>query len=599
MIFSVWAPRAEGVELDFRGERRAMTPGDRGWWRLDVPEARPGEEYAYRLDGGPARPDPRSMDQPHGVHGASRIVDHGAYQWRHPDFRAPAIASGVVYELHIGTFTPEGTLDGAIERLDHLASLGITHVELMPINAFDGERGWGYDGVAWFAPHRAYTGPDGPDAVKRFVDACHGRGLGVILDVVYNHLGPSGNYLAEFGDYFTSEYATPWGDAVNLDGAGSDETRRLICDNALMWLEDYRFDGLRLDAVHAFFDRSAVHLLEQMSREVRRFEAHTGRSVDLIAESDLNDPRVVRSVEAGGLGIDAQWSDDFHHALHAVLTGESQGYYQDFGSIAQLAKAWRRAFVHDGAWSAFRRRSHGRPPTGLESGRFLAYIQNHDQVGNRAIGDRLASSVEGRALELSAAMVILSPFVPMLFMGEEWGTRRPFQYFTDHQDPALARAVRDGRRREFAPFGWDPDRVPDPQDPKTLERSALAWDELDEPESRAMLDWHARLIELRRSHPDLAPGALDEARVAFSEAQRWLVAQRGGLRLAFNLDALPRSVPLSVQEESLGQHDAGSDEILLTNDPEALIEDKAVRLDGFGVAVVAWEGEDGGVESGA
>jgi len=584
MNFGVWAPGAQLVELDLGTDRLEMRQLPGGWWGLDVPGVRAGADYSFRVDGGPPRPDPRSMDQPHGVHGPSRVVDHDAYQWEHPGFRAPPIASGVVYELHVGTFTDEGTLDAAADRLDHLVSLGVTHVELMPLNAYDGDHGWGYDGVGWFCPHRAYTGQDGPDAVKRFVDRCHARGLGVILDVVYNHLGPSGNYLREFGPYFTDHYSTPWGEAINLDGPGSDEVRRLIRDSALLWLGEYRFDGLRLDAVHALHDRSAVHLLEMLAREVRAFEARTGRSVFLIAESDLNDPRLVRSLDAGGCGLDAQWSDDFHHALHALLTGESKGYYQDFGGVEPLARAWDHAFVNDGRFSTFRERSHGRPADGIDSRRFLAYAQNHDQVGNRAVGDRLASSLDPRALELSAGLVLLSPFVPMLFMGEEWGCRRPFQYFADHRDPDLAKAVREGRRREFRAFGWAPESIPDPQDRATLARSKLDWSELDTHEAQRLIRWHAELIRFRRDRRELGARPVGTETVRWSEDPPWMTSRHGSLTLVFNLGAGGCTIPLG----SCRTERASDPKIRLCNDPEARIEQpgSVITLAGHGVAAV-------------
>lgn len=537
--FTVWAPNAERVDLVRGGERVAMSCGERGWWVVDVADAAVGDEYAFSLDGGEARPDPRSMDQPHGVHGASRLVDHSAYAWRFPRFCAPPLSSAVIYEMHVGTFTRAGTLDAAIDRLDHLVNVGITHVEVMPLNAFDGAHGWGYDGVCWFAPHRAYTGDAGPDAVKRFVDACHERGLAVLLDAVFNHLGPSGNYLHEFGPYFSDEYDTPWGWAINLDGAGSDEVRRLICDAALYWLREYHFDGLRLDAVHAFLDRSAVHLLEQMSREVRALEAEVGRPLVLVAESDLNDPRVVTPCEANGLGMTAQWSDDFHHALHAVLTGEEHGYYADFGSIGQLAKSLTDVFVYDGAYSGNRGRRHGRPVGDVSGSCFVGYAQNHDQVGNRAAGSRLSTLVSAESLKTAAALVLLSPYVPMLFQGEEWGTTRPFQFFTDHRDAKLAESVRHGRRNEFKSFGWKPGEVPDPQSVATFERSQLHWDELGEPQHTELLAWYRALISLRRSCPALTDGRRDRVRVAFDEEGRWLAMRRGGVVLVCSFSREP------------------------------------------------------------
>lgn len=539
--FRVWAPNAHRVEVQVDGEHTVMSAAERGWWQADVPAAAPGTDYRFILDGSEPLPDPRSPWQPQGVFGPSRVVDHSAFHWSDSRWQAPPLESALIYELHIGTFTPAGTFDAAIARLDHLVELGVTHVELMPVNEFPGARGWGYDGVDLFAPHSAYGGPNG---LKRLVDACHTRGLAVLLDVVYNHLGPSGNYLSRFGPYFTERYRTPWGPAVNLDDAESDEVRRFVCDNALMWLRDYHIDGLRLDAVHAFYDKSAIHLLEQVASEVAELQAHLGRRLVLIAESDLNDPRVVRAPDIGGYGMDAQWSDDFHHALHALLTGERTGYYADYGSLADLAHALEHAYVYDGRYSAFRQRRHGRPTSGLSGRRFLGYMQTHDQVGNRARGDRSAALLSPRRLKVAAALVLTSPFVPMLFQGEEWGATTPFQYFTDHQDPDLARAVSEGRRSEFAAFGWNPDDVPDPQSPDTFQRSKLNWSELtSEPHTR-LYQWHRDLIRLRRTLPALSDGRLDRVHVRYDESACWLTMQRGAVCVACNLAASAQAVPL-------------------------------------------------------
>ena len=447
----------------------------------------------------------------------------------------------MVYELHVGTFSAEGTFDGVIEHLAHLRRLGVTHLELMPVAEFPGVRGWGYDGVLLYAAHHAYGGPEG---LRRLVDACHREGLAVVLDVVYNHLGPSGNHLGRFGPYFTDRYSTPWGDAVNLDGPGSDEVRRFFVDNALMWLRDYHIDGLRLDAVHALLDTSATHLLEQLAVEVEALAASLGRHLQLIAESDLNDPRVVARREVGGHGMDAQWSDDFHHALHAVLTGERDGYYADFGKLADLATALRRAWVYAGTFSPHRGRVHGRRPDGIPGWRFLGYLQDHDQIGNRALGDRVSASLSRGRLLAGAALVACAPFVPMLFMGEEWGTRRPFPYFVDHTDPELADAVREGRRREFAAFGWDPSAVPDPQDPATAASAVLDWDAVDDPVHGEVLAWWRALLALRRTRPDLTDGRLDRVDAAFDEAAGWLVLRRGTVTVAVNLGQEAAAVPV-------------------------------------------------------
>lgn len=537
--FRVWAPKADAVELDLSGRRVPMAATAGGWHEADVDDAGPGADYGFSLDGGPVLPDPRSSWQPAGVDGPSRAVDHAAFAWTDAAWRGVHLPSAVLYELHVGTFTPEGTFDTAIARLDHLVDLGVDAVELLPVAQFPGARGWGYDGVDLFAPHASYGGPDG---LKRLVDACHARGLGVVMDVVYNHLGPAGNYLGSYGPYFTDRYATPWGQAVNLDGAGSDEVRAFFVDNALMWLRDYHCDGLRLDAVHAILDTSATHLLEEIATRIEALSAALGRPLFAVAESDLNDPRVVRRREVGGYGMDAQWSDDFHHAVHAALTGERDGYYADFGSLADVATALRRAFVYGGDFSAFRGRRHGRIDPALSGSRFLAYAQNHDQVGNRARGERSAALMSPGRLRLAAALVLTSPFVPMLFQGEEWGAGTPFQYFTDHADPALGRAVSDGRRCEFVAFGWEPADVPDPQDPATFQRSKLDWSELGEKEHAAVLDWHRRLIALRRSVPALADGRLDAVECRFDDEGGSLVVRRGPVTVAGNIGAFPVEV---------------------------------------------------------
>ncbi|MBX2999886.1 MAG: malto-oligosyltrehalose trehalohydrolase [Caldilineaceae bacterium] len=539
--FRVWAPKPQNVEIELNGRRRLpMNAADDGWWQIDVDEAGIRTDYAYIVDGSQPLPDPRSPWQPHGVHGASRVVDHEAFRWDDDGWQSGPLASAIIYELHVGTFTPEGTFDAAIEKLDHLVELGVTHVELMPVAAFPGSRGWGYDGVALSAPHHPYGGPDG---LKALVNSCHRRGLAVILDVVYNHLGPDGNYLAMFGPYFTEHHKTSWGDAVNLDGAGSDEVRRFFIDNARMWLRDYHIDALRIDAVHALIDDSAVHFLEQLGAEVKALQGALGRHLALIAESDLNDPRVVRSLEMGGYGMDAQWSDDFHHALHVALTGEQEGYYADFNGLADLAAALQRAFVYNGRYSPFRQRRHGRPATGLPGYKFLGYIQNHDQIGNRAQGDRISHLVSPELAKIGAAIVLTAPFIPMLFQGEEWGASSPFQYFTNFDNTELGKAVSEGRRGEFAAFGWEPDEVPDPQSAETFQRSKLNWSELKEESHASLCDWHRQLIRLRRQIPALGTGPLDSVAVRYDESARWIVVDRGAAVVVCNLGADAQTIP--------------------------------------------------------
>ncbi|MGV9599628.1 malto-oligosyltrehalose trehalohydrolase [Streptosporangium sandarakinum] len=570
--FRVWAPTRERVELVLGERRLPMRRSGDGWWERAVEEAGPGTDYAYSLDGGPPRPDPRSPYQPYGPHGPSRLVDHAAFGWTDDRWRGTPLPGAVLYELHVGTFSPAGTFDGAIEHLPHLAELGVDAVELMPVAEFSGGRGWGYDGVSLFAPHHAYGGPDG---LKRLVDACHAHGLGVVMDVVYNHLGPSGNYLPEFGPYFTGRHSTNWGDAVNFDGPGSDEVRAFVVDNALMWLRDYHVDGLRLDAVHAIADDSAVHVLERLAEEVEALAAHVRRPLFLIAESDLNDPRFVRGREAGGYGLDAAWADEWHHALHAVLTGERSGYYSDFGPLSLLAKGLRQAWVYDGTWSPHRGRAHGRSPAGLSGHRFVVCAQNHDQVGNRARGERSSALMSEGRLRIAAALLFTAPFVPMLFQGEEWGATTPFQYFTDHEDPELGRAVSEGRRREFAAFGWEPDQVPDPQDPATFERSRLDWSERDKEVHGRLLDWHRELIALRRRVPALTDGRLDRVRADCDEDTGLLVVERGPVLVAVNLGAETLTVP-----------SRGRGRVLAASDPEVALSGTDLTLPPDTVAIL-------------
>jgi len=573
---SVWAPLAEHVQADVGGDRHDMTPNSRpGWWQLSVPTAGHGTDYAFRVNGGEARPDPRSMWQPHGVHGASRIYDHAQFAWSDAHWRGVPLSGAVLYELHIGTFTTDGTFDAAIEHLDHLVELGVDAVEVLPIAAYDGDSGWGYDGVDLYAVHEPYGGPDG---FKRFVDACHQRGLGVVLDVVYNHLGPSGNYLGEFGPYFTDHYQTPWGAALNYSREHSDEVRRWAIDNALMWLRDFHVDGLRLDAVHEIVDTRAIHLLEQLAAEVEALTAHVRRPLFLIAESDLNDPRLVMAREGGGYGLSAQWADDVHHALHAALANEQQGYYVDFGGIATLAEAMTTPYVHSGTWSTFRNREHGRPldRTTVPGYRFVTYLQNHDQVGNRATGDRLSADVPVSRLMVGSALLMCSAYTPMLFMGEEWGASTPWQYFTSFPDPSLARAVRRGRRHEFESHGWASDAVPDPQDPATFERSRLDWAEVDKEGHRELLDWHRRLIALRRAHPELSDPRLADVRTSYDDAAGWLVVYRGRIAVACNLADSRLGVPLS----------GHPDGVLLSSAPGFVFRPHDIELAPDSVAIV-------------
>jgi maltooligosyltrehalose trehalohydrolase len=547
MRFSTWAPNARtSVEVLLRGERLPMKPGDDGWWHADH-DAEPGERYSFVLDGGEPRTDPRALRLPEGPEGTCEVVDLSQVRWSDSGWHGAQLAGSVVYEMHIGTFTEAGTFAGAIERLDHLVDLGVDIVEVMPLATFPGVHGWGYDGVGLYAVHEPYGGPY---AFCEFVDACHARGLAVCLDVVYNHLGPSGNHLAEFGPYFTNRYDTPWGDALNLDDEDSDEVRRFVIDNALMWLRDFHVDGLRLDAVHALFDDRAVTLLEELSAEVNAMSSRLNRQLWLIAESDRNDPLTVTPREAGGLGLHAQWADDVHHALHVLLTGETQGYYADFAEPGVLSKVLTSVFLHDGSYSSFRRRRHGRPVdrTNTPGWRFVVSLQTHDQVGNRATGDRLSATTPPGVLACGAALLLTGPCTPMLFMGEEWGASTPWQYFTDHTDRKIAAAVRRGRRDEFAAHGWNRAEVPDPQSDTTAEHSKLHWDERVEEPHAGLLTWYRDLIKLRRLRPDLRDPRLDRVRVDHDEDARTVVMHRADHVVVANLgtDAQELAVPVGL-----------------------------------------------------
>lgn len=550
---TVWAPDAKRVELVLGDDRTPMDETGAGWFAcnvvLDV-----DDDYAFSVDASEPMPDPRSRSQPGGVHAASRLVEHprrrGLDAWRGFPLR-----DAVIYELHTGTFSAEGTFDGAIDHLDHLVDLGVNAIEIMPVAEFPGRRGWGYDGVDLFAPHSAYGGPAG---LHRLIEACHGRRIAVILDVVYNHVGPEGDYLGAFGPYFTTRYETPWGAAFNYDGEHSDEVRRFVLDNAEMWVRDYEVDGLRLDAVHAIIDTSPLHILEAIAARVQELASELGRDVWVIAESDSNDPRLVRERERGGYGLSAQWNDDFHHALHAVLTGERFGYYEDFGSPDEVTTAMLQTFVYSGQYSRHRKRSVGRPASDLPQSRFVVCSQNHDQIGNRAAGERLCHLVSDSRARMAAALTLLSPMIPMLFQGEEWAASTPFQYFTELGDAHLRKAVTNGRRREFKAFGWPADAVPDPQSPATFKRSALIWDEVEEETHARMLDWYRQLIRLRRSRRCMADRSTN---AWYDSARNLLLYSEGDLLVCCNLGALTVDVP-----------EASGRELMLASDD-------AVRLD--------------------
>lgn len=495
---SVWAPRASTIDLVSPGGSpiASLTPGDRGWFAaVDVP-LRPGDRYLFSLDGRATRPDPASLSQPDGVHGPSQAVDL-AFDWSDQDWTNPDLADHIFYELHVGTFTPTGTFDGVAEKIPHLIDLGVTAIELMPVASFPGTRNWGYDGVHPYAVQDSYGGAAG---LARLVDACHDAGLAVYLDVVYNHLGPEGNYLRDFGPYFTDRYKTPWGEAINFDGPRSDEVRSYFIENALMWISDFHIDGLRLDAVHAIFDSSARPFLRQLAGAVHQ---HAGeRRVHVVAESSANDPQLVRSPAIGGQGLDAAWNDDFHHALHVTLTGEHARYYADFiDGVADLTTGVDSGYVDAGRYSEYRGRTHGAASGDLNRSSLVVFAQNHDQIGNRAHGDRLSTLVDRDRLRFAAAITLLTPWVPMLFMGEEWAETRPFLYFTDHGDAELSQAVTEGRAREFAGFIAPGDQVADPSQRSTFDASVLDWGKPGRSGHSDMLDLHRRLIELRSNQP--------------------------------------------------------------------------------------------------
>jgi maltooligosyltrehalose trehalohydrolase len=541
--FTIWAPRPERVSLDVAGTRHPMSRSDDGWWsaRIDVaPDAR----YGFVLDDEePVLPDPRSPRQPDGVHERSQLWDASTAAWTDDRWAGRSIEGAVIYELHVGTFTPEGTFDSAIEKLAYLVELGVDFVELMPVNAFGGTHGWGYDGVLWYAVHEPYGGPDG---LVRFVDACHGLGLGVLIDAVFNHLGPSGNYLPRFGPYM-SRGSNPWGESINIADDDSDEVRTYLIDCALRWMRDFHADGLRLDAVHALVDTTAVHILEELSTETDALAAELGRPLSLIAESDRNDPRLITPRDQGGYGITAQWDDDIHHAIHTAVSGERQGYYADFGSLETLATTLKHGYFHAGTYSSFRHRRHGRPldTATIPATRLLAYTLTHDQVGNRATGDRPSQNLDFGQLAVKAALALGSPYTAMLFMGEEWGSSSPFLFFSSHPEPELARATAEGRKAEFAEHGWDADEVPDPQDPDTFQRSKLDWAEVTVGPHARLWNAYRDLIALRHREPDLANPWLEDLHIDYDEQHRWIVMYRGALAIACNLGEAPATVPVA------------------------------------------------------
>jgi len=501
--FRVWAPKVSSISLRIIGEPRdiSMDPEKNGYFSTFVNGLGTGRRYFYFLNGDQKRPDPVSRSQPEGVHGPSEVIDPNEFKWEDQDWKGIPLEEMILYEIHTGTFTQEGTFEAIIPFLEYLKNeLGVTAIELMPVSQFPGERNWGYDGTYLYAPQNSYGGPKG---LKTLINACHQKGLAVILDVVYNHLGPEGNYLGDYGHYFTDRYGTPWGPAINFDGPESDEVRKFIIDNALYWVTEYHMDGLRIDAIHGIFDFSAQHILYEIREAVHRETKLLGRHIVVMAESDLNDVRVIDPPKRGGYGLDAQWNDDFHHCVHSLLTKERNGYYQDFGGINQLVKALREGFVYSGKYSSYRRKRHGSSSKHLPPSKFVVFSQNHDQVGNRIKGDRLSTLVSFEALKLAAGIVLLSPHIPLLFMGEEYGEEAPFHYFVSHSDQAFIEAVRKGRKEEFSAFQWEGD-IPDPQDQGTFLRSKINLDRRHKEKNKTLFDFYKMLIKLRKEMPSLS-----------------------------------------------------------------------------------------------
>jgi maltooligosyltrehalose trehalohydrolase len=563
--FRIWAPSVTSVEVELveTGAKRTQLQQD-GEYFQGVLQAAAGDRYWYWLDGTLRRSDPASRSQPDGVHGPSQVIDP-TFAWSDDTWRGIDLEKYLMYELHVGTFTPEGTFDGVISRLDYLCELGITAVELMPVAQFPGERNWGYDGTYPFAPQNSYGGADG---LKRLVDACHSRGLAVILDVVYNHLGPEGNYLHAFGPYFTDRYRTPWGDAVNFDGPGSDPVRHYFISNALYWITEYHMDALRLDAIHGIYDFSALHILQELTGAVHRLGSALGRRVHVIAECDLNDVRVIKPSQSGGYGLDAQWNDDFHHALRTVLTSDRTGYFADFGRFSDVVKSFEEGFVLSGGYSSFRRRRHGSSSTEVPPGQLVVFSQNHDQIGNRMCGERLSNHLSTQQLKLAAAAVLLSPYLPLLFMGEEYAEPAPFPFFVSHGDAELVEGVRRGRLDEFAAIETHPS-PPDPQAEATFLSAKLNQEQRHRGNQRVIFDFYLELIRLRKECAPLARLSRADMQVIASEDEQVLAIIRRAaddqVFCLFNYSDQERVIPpplasgnLRVLLDSAGNHKPGS-----------------------------------------
>jgi maltooligosyltrehalose trehalohydrolase len=590
--FRVWAPRARSVSVRMLGNSErtiAMQRSDEDTFEAIVQDCAPGTDYLYVIDDERERPDPVSRWQPQGVHSPSRVYDSKSFSWTDEAWRGIALKDFVIYELHTGTFTPEGTFEAIIPKLAHLKSLGITAVELMPVAEFPGSRNWGYDGAYIFAPQSTYGGPDG---LKKLVDACHHEGLAIVLDVVYNHFGPEGNYTGEYAPFASRMYRTPWGEAMNFDEAHSDGVRRHFIDNALYWLTEYHFDALRLDAIHRIIDISPRHFLEELGEKFHQQAANLSRRAWIIAESDLNDVRVLKPASVGGYALDAQWSDDFHHSLHAILTGTERGYFSDFGRLEDLAKAIKEGFVYDGKLSPYRRKSRGNSSADRPGEQFVIFIQNHDQIANSYWGQRLASLVSTGELKVAAALMLCAPALPMLFMGEEWGERSPFLYFTSHTDPALAAAVREGRKKEYAEFVKEEEEqgltnldagLVDPQSIASFEQSKIDWTRLERSPHKELLRFYTDLIRLRKQYECLSNCDKKLTEVTFDEDGRWIIVERrdecgSAARLVCNMASRPQSVSLSFREKGLWRLMLWSEGALDGDTPD--IESPPLELDG-------------------
>lgn len=585
--FSVWAPEKETLQLHIEGRPAIEMPKDEdGYFEITLDDAGPGTRYKFAPEGGQGYPDPAAHYQPEGVHGASSVVDHHAFRWTDSAWRGLPLKDLVFYEIHTGTFTPEGTFEGIIGKLDYLVGLGVNAIELMPISQFPGGRNWGYDMVFPYAVQESYGGPDG---LKALIDAAHAKGIAVFLDVVFNHIGPEGNYLPQFGPYFTDQYCTPWGNAINLDGEWSDGVRAYFCQAILHWYEHYHFDGLRVDAVHMMFDNGAVHFWELVSDNLHQMRQRLGRSFYLIAECDLNAPRVTQPPQNGGWDFDVQWLDDFHHALYVLLDEAGRDRYEDFGDIRQWGKAFTDGFVHSGEYVKFRKRRHGASSAGVPGEKFLVFNQNHDQVGNRVGGERLSMLVDFDRQKLAAAAMLLAPYLPMLFMGEEYGAQTPFFYFVSHSEEELIQQVVEGRRKEFENYKWEQD-PPNPQEESTFADSRLDWSEPERGQHAVLLRWHRHLIALRKSHPALQNFAKNDVRVNVVTEKCLLLHRRSAdqqheLLCFFNLDEEPLQTTLPPHEQGWVQRTNSADEVWMQNaDAQTAILDKPPVRDKVSIA---------------